>query len=285
MIPAPTNLRSMKALIEIVAALRGPDGCPWDKDQTHQSLTPYAIEEVFEFVEAIDSGNDLAITEELGDVLFQVALHAQLAEERKAFTILDVLETLNTKMIRRHPHVFGEDVATSKEEVLSQWEVIKAKEKTTNTATITSKDINPFNIPVDLPALQRAHKIGLKTNKVGFDWNTPAQVKEKLLEELSEIDEALLTIQNQKTNTIESTQHLEEEMGDLLFTVAQYARHLGLEPETCLRKANKKFEGRYSAMQDLCKQNKKEFTTLDFTEKENLWKQVKQKPLPVYQPR
>ncbi len=128
MIPAPTNLRSMKALIEIVAALRGPDGCPWDKDQTHQSLTPYAIEEVFEFVEAIDSGNDLAITEELGDVLFQVALHAQLAEERKAFTILDVLETLNTKMIRRHPHVFGEDVATSKEEVLSQWEVIKAKE-------------------------------------------------------------------------------------------------------------------------------------------------------------
>lgn len=277
MVPAPTNLRSMDALIEIVAALRGSQGCPWDKDQTHQSLTPYAIEEVFEFVEAIDSGNDTAITEELGDVLFQVALHSQLAEERKAFTIMDVLETLNTKMIRRHPHVFGEDVANSKEEVLSQWEVIKAKEKTsTTTSNITTKEINPFNIPIDLPALQRAHKIGLKTNKVGFDWNTPLQVKEKLLEELREVDEAILDLQNQKPMDKESIHHLEEEMGDLLFTVAQYARHLGLEPETCLRKANKKFETRYATMQEICKKNNHDFSGLDLNEKENLWQLAKQ---------
>lgn len=278
MVPAPTNLRSMDALIEIVAALRGPQGCPWDKNQTHQSLTPYAIEEVFELVESIDSGNDAAITEELGDVLFQVALHAQLAEERKAFTISDVLEALNTKMIRRHPHVFGEEVAHSIKDVLSQWEVIKAKEKiSTAVNNMAIKDANPFNIPIDLPALQRAHKIGLKTNKVGFDWNTPSQVKEKLLEELREVDEALEDLQNQKQTHPHSLQHLEEELGDLLFTAAQFARHLGLEPETCLRKANKKFEGRYATMLELCKQSKKEFSHLDLTEKEYLWKQAKLK--------
>ena len=265
MVPAPTDLRSFQSLKEIVAALRGPQGCPWDKDQTHQSLTPFAIEEVFEFVEAIDTQNDSAIKEELGDVMFQVILHAQLAQERQAFTIDDVIEELNSKMVRRHPHVFGTEVAITKDDVLNQWEVIKSKEKTRSASSVSA---NPFNIPTALPALQRSYKIGLKTKKVGFDWTHVSEVKEKILEELAEVDEA-----------IESTapNKIEEELGDLLFTVAQYARHLGFEPETCLRKSNLKFENRYSMMLELCRQSHTDFSNLDLDTKEKLWRQAKEK--------
>lgn len=274
MVTTPTHLKSMDALIDIVAALRGPQGCPWDKDQTHQSLTPFAIEETFELVEAIEALNDSAMKEELGDVLFQVALHSQLAQERKAFTIEDVLETLNTKMIRRHPHVFGNETTHSKEEVLTQWEIIKSKEKPL-TPIQTSE--NPLNVPVDLPSLQRSYKIGQKTNKTGFDWSTASEVKIKLLEELEEVNEILQGQEDIASLSQEDQQHLEEEVGDLLFTVAQYARHLGLEPESSLRKANKKFERRYAMMLDLCKINKKNFNQLTASEKEDLWKKVKEK--------
>lgn len=274
MVTTPTHLKSMNALIDIVAALRGPQGCPWDKDQTHQSLTPFAIEETFELVEAIEALNDSAMKEELGDVLFQVALHSQLAEERKAFTIEDVLETLNTKMIRRHPHVFGNETTHSKEEVLTQWEIIKSKEKPL-TPIQTSE--NPLNVPIGLPSLQRSYKIGQKTNKTGFDWSTASEVKVKLLEELEEVNEILQGQENLASLSQEDQQHLEEEVGDLLFTVAQYARHLGLEPESSLRKANKKFERRYATMLDLCKINKKNFNQLTASEKEDLWKKVKEK--------
>ncbi len=274
MVTTPTHLKSMDALIDIVAALRGPQGCPWDKDQTHQSLTPFAIEETFELVEAIEALNDSAMKEELGDVLFQVALHSQLAEERKAFTIEDVLETLNTKMIRRHPHVFGNETTHSKEEVLTQWEIIKSKEKLL-TPIQTSE--NPLNVPVGLPSLQRSYKIGQKTNKTGFDWSTASEVKIKLLEELEEVNEILQGQEDLASLSQEDQQHLEEEVGDLLFTVAQYARHLGLEPESSLRKANKKFERRYAMMLDLCKINKKNFNQLTASEKEDLWKKVKEK--------
>lgn len=260
MISSPTDLKSFQSLIEIVAALRGPEGCPWDKEQTHQSLTQFAIEEVYEFIETVDRKDDTAMKEELGDVLFQVALHSQLAEERSAFTISDVLNELNSKMIRRHPHVFGDEKASSSQEVLENWEVIKKKEKP------QKKKTENFDIPPALPALQRAFKIGKKTQKTGFDWTSPSDVKAKIFEELNEVEEAISFNQNDK---------IAEELGDLLFAVAQYVRHLNHEPESCLRLANRKFERRYFAMLESCRLRGIDFESLESSEKENLWRQVK----------
>ncbi len=257
---SPTDLKSFSALVEIVAALRGPGGCPWDKEQTHQSLTQYAIEEVFEFVETVERLDDLAMKEELGDVLFQVALHSQLAEERSAFTIEDVLLELNSKMIRRHPHVFGNEKAETSAEVLENWDVIKKAEKA------SKKTHEHFDIPGALPSLQRAYKIGRKTQKTGFDWSTPAEVRTKVLEELEEVDLAIMQKHEEK---------IAEELGDLLFSVAQYVRHLGHEPESCLRLANRKFEKRYFGMLEICRLKGVDFENLSLEEKEALWNQVK----------
>jgi tetrapyrrole methylase family protein/MazG family protein len=247
--------------MDIVADLRGPNGCPWDKEQTHQSLTPFAIEEVYEFIETIERSDDKAMKEELGDVLFQVALHAQLARERNAFSMEDVLQELNSKMIRRHPHVFGTEKVANSEEVLANWELIKKKEKENQSPKFQ------FDIPLELPALQRAFKIGKKTQKSGFDWTNVNDVKSKVLEELDEVDAAIAS-KNQR--------EVEEELGDLLFSVAQYVRHLGYEPETCLRLANRKFENRYFSMLELCQNKKMDFDALSLNEKEELWKTVKE---------
>lgn len=257
----PTDLKSFNALLEIVAALRGPDGCPWDKEQTHQSLTPFAIEEVFEFIETVEKNDDKAMLEELGDVLFQVALHSQLAQERRAFTIEDVLLALNEKMVRRHPHVFGEDKAASSQEVLANWEIIKKKEKN------HQRTQDYFEIPTGLPALQRSYKIGKKTQRSGFDWTSAAAVKVKVMEELAEVEQA---------ETENDANKVAEELGDLLFATAQYVRHLGHEPESCLRLANRKFERRYFAMLEICRMKKVDFEALSPEEKEALWKQVKE---------
>lgn len=257
---SPTDLKSFSSLMEIVAALRGPGGCPWDKEQTHKSLTQYAIEEVFEFVETIEQQDDGAMKEELGDVLFQVALHSQLAQERQAFSIEDVLLELNSKMIRRHPHVFAAEKAETSAEVLKNWDVIKKAEKA------SKKTYEHFDIPGALPALQRAYKIGKKTQKTGFDWTLPGEVKTKVLEELAEVDQAIEQQDDHK---------IAEELGDLLFSVAQYVRHLGHEPESCLRLANRKFEKRYFGMLKICRLQGKDFESLSLEEKEALWKQVK----------
>lgn len=258
--PAPSDLKSFSSLIEIVAALRGPDGCPWDKEQTHQSLTPYAVEEVFEFVETVETNDDKAMKEELGDVLFQVVLHAQLAQERKAFTIEDILLELNEKMVRRHPHVFGETKVNTSEQVLQNWEAIKKAEKS------NKKKNEHFEIPGALPALQRAFKIGKKTNKTGFDWANANDVKAKVLEEMDEV---------QVASNEGKEEQVAEELGDLLFAVAQYVRHLGHEPESCLRFANRKFEKRYFQMLELCRLKNVDFESLSSDQKEDLWKQVK----------
>lgn len=263
----PTNLRSFEALIEIVAHLRGPNGCPWDKEQTHQSLAPFAIEEVYEMVETISAQTDHAFKDELGDVLFQVALHAQLANERQAFNINDIIENLNTKMIRRHPHVFGEEKVESSQEVLKNWDSIKAQEKELKTSVAQSAPSKKaFGIPLQLPALQRAFKIGSKCHRSGFDWKGPEDVRRKVLEELAEVDEAVL-----KNNERETA----EELGDLLFAVSQWVRHLGQEPESCLRLANNKFERRYFKMQELCEVRKWDFDSLTDHEKDQLWMEVK----------
>lgn len=257
----PQDLKKFSSLVEVVEALRGPDGCPWDKEQTPLTLTQYAIEEAHELVEAIESGDQAEVVEELGDCLLQVVLHAEIARQENRFDIHDVIATLNDKMIRRHPHVFGDVKAETSAEVLKNWQVIKAQEKEAKKKT--RKD---FGVPVGLPALQRAQKIGAKTAKLNFDWDHSDQVMEKIQEELAEVKAAVKS-RNPKA--------IEGEIGDLLFSVAQYARHLGIDPEQALRGTNRRFETRFFKMQAIAEKDGAELTALPKEKLEELWQRVK----------
>lgn len=261
---APKTLNQFDSLVQVLRDLRGPDGCPWDKEQTHLTLTPYAIEEVYELVEALESKIDQDICEELGDVLFQVVLHSQLATERNAFNISDVVEGIVSKIVRRHPHVFSDIKVNNSDEVLQNWEEIKRLEK-------KDKPQKPktFNVPTELPALQRAGKIGEKTEKYKFDWSEASQVLSQLKSEIIELEEAM------KDPSSERKSKLEHEMGDVLFSAAQLARHLDVEPESSLRIANTRFTDRFENMLALCGGLEK-FVSLNNDEKELLWKKVKQ---------
>ncbi|MCK6599245.1 MAG: nucleoside triphosphate pyrophosphohydrolase [Bdellovibrionaceae bacterium] len=263
---SPKILNDFSSLMQIVKDLRGPDGCPWDKEQTHESLTPFAIEEVHELVEAIESKDDAHTKEELGDVLFQVALHSQLAEERGAFTINEVIETLCSKLIRRHPHVFTDKKTTNIDEVWKNWEQIKTAEKKDKKVTTSI-----FDIPPSIPSLQRAYKIGLKSQKIGFDWKTAQEVFLKVQEELEELQVEI----DLHTKDQNSFNKMEEEFGDLLFSLSQWARHMNIEPEQALRKANKKFINRFDKVQELCQSKEWNWEKLSDKQKEQLWSEVK----------
>ena len=260
---APKTLNTFASLLQVISDLRGPEGCPWDREQTHQTLSPYAIEEVHEMVEAIEAGNDAHICEELGDVLFQVVLHAELAKERGAFNISDVIESIVSKIIRRHPHVFSDVKVNSSEEVIQNWDEIKKLEKKNKPPK------GAFDIPVSLPSLQRAHNIGEKTQKYRFDWNHPTQVLSQLKSEIAELEEELQKPDSEKKQT-----RIQHEMGDILFTAAQLARHLNTDPESDLRETNRRFIRRFESMVALRK-NIEDFVQSSSEEKEELWKQVK----------
>lgn len=262
----PQNLRQLSALVEIVSHLRGPDGCPWDKKQTHESLTQYAIEETYEFVEAVSLKNDQEIKAELGDVLFQVILHAQLASERRAFDLEDVIENINKKLLHRHPHVFEKHEKLSPEEVEKQWAERKALEKKAALKDASVNDHLRMNFPSHLPALQKAAKIGHASRKFGFDWPDVTGVIAKIDEEIQELKEAL-TENNQK--------EIIHEMGDVLFSVAQLSRHLNLDPEQALRECNVRFMNRYHTMLELCDQRGLLFSEQSDDQKESLWSEAK----------
>ena len=243
-------------LVEIVAALRGPNGCPWDKEQTQGTLTQYAIEEAHELAEAIESGNQQEIKDELGDFFFQVLLQSQVASDEKHFNLSQVMKNLSEKLVRRHPHVFSDTKVKNTEEVWKNWETLKSQEK-----------IKPvFSYPKNLPALQAAYKIGVKSKGYKFDWNSAGDVLEKVREELRETEEAI---------SLQKKEKVEEEIGDLLFSIAQLARHWDLEPEQTLRKANKKFENRFNLVLKISGKSKDEFAALPDSEKEELWKKAK----------
>lgn len=266
MTKTPSNLRQIESLVEIVKSLRGPDGCPWDKEQTHESLTQYAIEETHELVEVIESKGplrDKKMQEELGDVLFQVLLHSQLAAERGAFTLTDVIEGLAEKLIRRHPHVFANQSVADTEEVIRNWEEIKKQEKKLYGEEV--KSAYALNVP-PLPALQRAFKIGKRTEKLQFDWNDAEGVMVKVEEEFEELREALDLV---------SAEEIEHELGDVLFSLAQLGRHLNMEPEQVLRKANARFESRFNKMIEFCTAESKDWGTLNLDEKETYWLKAK----------
>ncbi len=261
MLQPPKDLRSFDSLLQIVKALRSPDGCPWDKEQTHRTLTPYAIEEAHELAEAIELGDEPEMVKELGDLLLQVALHAEIGRQENRFTIEDVLYAINEKMVRRHPHVFSDTEVKDSEEVLKNWAKLKAAEKAANPAPESR-----FDIPVALPALTRSSKIGNKTKGYSFDWRRWSEVMLKVDEELNELKDAL-------TNNDKEEQ--KKELGDLLFSLAQLARHIGVEPEQALRETNQRFELRFFTMKKLAERRGQDFTKLSGEEMENYWTEAK----------
>ena len=220
-------------LREIVARLRAPDGCPWDKEQTHESLRAALVEECYETVEAIERADDANLREELGDLLLHVVMHAHMAGERNVFTFEEVVEGICEKLIRRHPHVFGEGKAQDTAEVLRQWEQIKREEKGAKASVMDG-------LPASLPALMRAQNTQRKAARVGFDWDEAAAVYEKVDEEVAELKEAVSS---------GNMRHVEEEMGDLLFTMVNLARKLGVDSETALAAATSKFIRRFQAVE------------------------------------
>lgn len=258
-------------LVEIVKKLRHPtEGCPWDLAQTQETLTPYIIEESYELVEAIESQSQKLIQEELGDLLFQVVLQAQVAADQNHFSLVDVISFLNHKMKQRHPHVFGELKTKDLEEIWNNWEKQKAKESSEKNEP--QKSI--FNLPKSLPALQTAYKIGVKTEAYKFDWTTQQEVFCKVSEEYEELKTALEDLEKNPNDALnqEATKH---EIGDLLFSLAQLARHLEMEPEQILREANLRFRGRFETMIDIAQTDRESFRNLTPEQKEEFWRQAK----------
>ncbi|MCR0985464.1 nucleoside triphosphate pyrophosphohydrolase [Roseomonas populi] len=227
--------KELEQLLEIMVRLRAPDGCPWDRVQDFASIAPYTVEEGYEVAEAIGRGDRAALKDELGDLLFQVVYHAQMAEEEGRFGFADVAKSIKDKMIRRHPHVFGEEAARDAEAQTEAWEVQKAAERAARAETGTLA-----GVAVNLPALTRALKLTRRAARVGFDWLDAQAVLEKLDEEAGELRAELAGADPAR---------LADEVGDLLFVVANLARKLDLDPETCLRGANAKFERRFGAVE------------------------------------
>jgi len=262
-------------LLEIMAALRTPrTGCPWDLEQSFASIAPYTLEEAYEVVDAIERGDLADLRDELGDLLLQVVFHARMAEEQGAFTFPDVVEAITRKLIRRHPHVFGDLQNLSPDEVKSLWDEIKRQEKAERRAIHEKMGLSPDayetgflgGIPTALPALTRAQKLTAKAAKVGFDWPDPAQVIDKIHEELEEVKEA---------SSSGDRDRIEDEIGDLLFSVTNLARHFGIDPETALRRTNAKFERRFRTIEDALEKQNKSLEDATLEEMEKLWVEAK----------
>jgi tetrapyrrole methylase family protein/MazG family protein len=249
---------SFERLAETMARLRGPDGCLWDKEQTHQSLKPYLIEETYEVIDAIDKGDMIHLKEELGDLLLQVVFHAQMAAEKSKFTIDDILEEIVDKLERRHPHIFaGVEVKTSRE-IVERWERIKRAEKEEEESRLA-------RIPRSLPALLYAFKIQQKMAEIGFDWRKKEDVVMKFKEELKELDRAL-----------KGEDNLKEEIGDILFMIVNLSRHYDIEPESTLREAVKKFEKRFEYMEAKAREAGKPLEEMSLEEQDRLWEKAKE---------
>lgn len=249
---------SFEKLVEIMATLRGPGGCPWDREQTFQSITPHTLEETHEVIEAIEKKNYASLREELGDLLLQVVFYAQMAAEEKLFTIDDVAEAISQKLIHRHPHVFGDTKVAGSKEVLENWEQLKKKEGT--------KKRLLDGLPRSMPALLRAYRMGEKTSRVGFDWPNVSGILDKIHEETQELVEAQAS---------KNQQHIEDEYGDVLFAVANLGRFLKVDPEGALRRASDRYQARFEWMEHKLAEQKREDHQLTLEEWDELWKQAK----------
>ena len=263
---------AVAALLELMARLRDPQrGCPWDREQTFQTIAPYTIEEAYEVADAVESGEPQKLRDELGDLLFQVVFHARMAQEKGWFDFAAVARAIHDKLVRRHPHVFGPEAPAADAARLSRaWEEQKARERAAAAGEGAGADHSALaDVPRALPALTRAAKLGRRAARVGFDWENTSQVRDKVLEEVREIEEAL------EAGTGSGSAHLEEELGDLLFAVANWGLHLKIEPEEALRAANAKFERRFRRMEALAAAQGAPLQTLDAAQWDALWRQAK----------
>jgi tetrapyrrole methylase family protein/MazG family protein len=252
-LPDPSNF---DALVAVIDRLRAPDGCPWDREQTHLSVRDSLLEECYEVLEAIDAGDAAELKTELGDLLMQVVFHAKIAAENGDFTLHDVVEGIVSKLIRRHPHVFGEKEARDSAAVLRHWEDIKKTERPAKTSMLDG-------VPRAMPALAYSQEIQGRVARVGFDWNDDQGVLDKLAEEVTELKKAAVAAEK------------EAEFGDILFTLVNYGRRQGIDAESALRGSGRKFTGRFRAMENYCCEKGLAFKELSFEQQNELWERVK----------
>lgn len=253
------KISEFQTLVDIVARLRAPGGCPWDREQTHESLRRTLLEEAHEVLEAIDSADPSVLTEELGDLLVQIAFHADIAREAGRFEMGDVVERINRKLIRRHPHVFGDTTVADAREVERNWERIKAEERAASGTRKSPVD----GIPASLPAMAAAQLMQDRVARAGFEWDDISGVLDKLSEEIDELRQA------------ETQEEKAHELGDVFFVLVNLARWMDLHAEDVLRQANSRFRSRYLGMEELAGQRGLDFESLPLDEKEALWQEVK----------
>ena len=260
--PPLRTVPQMLRLLDIMAQLRDPEtGCPWDLAQTSATIARYTLEEAYEVVDAIENNNQDELCSELGDLLLQVVFHAQMAQERQGFTIEDVAKSISDKMERRHPHIFGTSGPKTAQEVRQTWEELKAEERAQKAQKGTLDDV-----ALALPALVRAQKLQNRASRVGFDWNDVALVMEKIKEETEELAQA---------RSLGDAEHIEEEFGDLLFTVVNLGRHLGVETEDALKKTNNKFTKRFEYIEDQLESQGIKIEDADLALMEQYWQKAK----------
>ena len=308
----PQNLSQFATLVDIIARLRAPDGCPWDRKQTHSSLRESLLEECYEVLEALDEGDSGKLCDEMGDLLMQVVLHAQIATEAGEFKLGDVMNSINTKLIHRHPHIFGSKKVKDAEEVALNWEALKQEERGADTSILAS-------VPKQMPALGYSREIQRRVAQIGFDWEDVDGVIDKLAEEVSEFKQAereagvsILDSVPKEMPALSNSQSIQRrvagvgfdwedisgvidklaeevnelkqasnqaqrvsEFGDLLFTLANIARRMEIDLETALRETNQRFSRRFTYMEKLCRQRGKNFEELSFDEQNALWEEAK----------
>jgi tetrapyrrole methylase family protein / MazG family protein len=252
---------AFRRLVELMATLRGPQGCPWDRKQTPESLKPFLVEECYEVIDALEDGAPDKIRDELGDLLFQIVFHARIAEESGQFTINDVITAIHEKMVRRHPHVFGDGTASTADEVVSNWEEIKRKEKGHKDRTSILE-----GVPRELPSLLRAHRLQERAARVGFDWAHLNEAMPKLDEEIAEFKESLKAGDAGK---------IEEELGDVFFMLVNLSRFLGVNPDEALRKTISKFIHRFRHIEEHAANAGRTLNDMTLDEMEALWQESK----------
>ncbi|MBA2526495.1 MAG: nucleoside triphosphate pyrophosphohydrolase [Pyrinomonadaceae bacterium] len=264
-------------LVTLVKQLRSPSGCPWDREQTYATLAPMLLEEAYEAFEAVEGareGRSADLRDELGDLLFQIVFYAQVASERGDFNIDDVTDTVHAKMVRRHPHVFGDASADTTTEVLRNWEAIKAEEKRAANNSETAKPTSILDgVSTKVPALMEAHQVSTKAARVGFDWEKVEDIFAKVQEEIGELLDAIKVHANSKSE-VDHTR-VREEIGDLLFAVTNIARHLQVEPEAALKLTNRKFRQRFNHIEDRLQARDQSFASTTLEELESLWQEAK----------